>query len=202
MGSQHGNVIVEALSGHGYRPRRANAGGTACCLTCWARWPTSSSSFNLVQFADLPGRRGGGDSAHWLSRSCSVPMIIGWLKQQQPGGQPIREDGPRGHFKKAGTPTMGGFLILLAIIVSTLLWADSAQRICLGAAADHGRVRCDRLCGRLPEAHPLPLQRASPGRVRLLAEVVVAGRRHLLDHAPDAGPDLPPAWPCRSRRTS
>ena len=36
----------------------------------------------------------------------------------------IREDGPPQHFAKAGTPTMGGFLILLAIIISTLLWAD------------------------------------------------------------------------------
>ncbi|OGT47211.1 MAG: phospho-N-acetylmuramoyl-pentapeptide-transferase [Gammaproteobacteria bacterium RIFCSPHIGHO2_12_FULL_41_20] len=39
-------------------------------------------------------------------------------------GQVIREDGPRSHFNKAGTPTMGGVLILLAIVLSTLLWAD------------------------------------------------------------------------------
>jgi phospho-N-acetylmuramoyl-pentapeptide-transferase len=52
------------------------------------------------------------------------PSVIAWLKQQQPGGQPIRDDGPKQHFSKAGTPTMGGFLILLAATVSVLLWAD------------------------------------------------------------------------------
>ncbi len=39
-------------------------------------------------------------------------------------GQPIRDDGPQTHLVKAGTPTMGGALILLAIAVSTLLWGD------------------------------------------------------------------------------
>ena len=39
-------------------------------------------------------------------------------------GQPIRGDGPQTHLAKAGTPTMGGALILLAITVSTLLWSD------------------------------------------------------------------------------
>ena len=39
-------------------------------------------------------------------------------------GQPVRDDGPESHFSKASTPTMGGSLILLAIAISTLLWAD------------------------------------------------------------------------------
>jgi phospho-N-acetylmuramoyl-pentapeptide-transferase len=43
-------------------------------------------------------------------------------------GQQIRELGPESHFKKAGTPTMGGALILVAIAVSTLLWSDLANR--------------------------------------------------------------------------
>lgn len=43
-------------------------------------------------------------------------------------GQPIREVGPESHFSKAGTPTMGGALILFAIMLSTLLWADLANR--------------------------------------------------------------------------
>ncbi len=42
--------------------------------------------------------------------------------------QPIREDGPKGHFSKAGTPTMGGLLILLAVTLATLLWADLRNR--------------------------------------------------------------------------
>lgn len=51
------------------------------------------------------------------------PWFINKLREFQIG-QHIREDGPRGHQKKAGTPTMGGLLILTSIIVSTLLWAD------------------------------------------------------------------------------
>nr|WP_238322499.1 hypothetical protein [Kordiimonas gwangyangensis] len=53
------------------------------------------------------------------------PKIIRWLKAKQKKGQPIREDGPQSHIvNKAGTPTMGGFMILLALGVSTFLWAD------------------------------------------------------------------------------
>lgn len=43
-------------------------------------------------------------------------------------GQHIREDGPKSHQKKAGTPTMGGLLIVISIVVSTLLWADLTNR--------------------------------------------------------------------------
>ncbi len=49
---------------------------------------------------------------------------INFLKKLQKDGQPIREDGPSDHLiKKAGTPTMGGVIILLAVITSTILWA-------------------------------------------------------------------------------
>jgi phospho-N-acetylmuramoyl-pentapeptide-transferase len=51
------------------------------------------------------------------------PWLIGRLKAFEVG-QYIREDGPRSHQSKAGTPTMGGLLINIAIIVPTLLWAD------------------------------------------------------------------------------
>ncbi|SEQ92998.1 Phospho-N-acetylmuramoyl-pentapeptide-transferase [Solimonas aquatica] len=43
-------------------------------------------------------------------------------------GQPVREDGPQTHLKKTGTPTMGGVLILCAISVATLMWADLGNR--------------------------------------------------------------------------
>ncbi|MCC5859187.1 MAG: phospho-N-acetylmuramoyl-pentapeptide-transferase [Ectothiorhodospiraceae bacterium] len=55
------------------------------------------------------------------------PFLIRRLSRHQIG-QPIREDGPQSHFSKAGTPTMGGSLILLAVAVATLLWADLANR--------------------------------------------------------------------------
>jgi len=43
-------------------------------------------------------------------------------------GQQVRDDGPASHFSKAGTPTMGGALILVAIVVSTLMWSDLQSR--------------------------------------------------------------------------
>ncbi|MBC9248047.1 phospho-N-acetylmuramoyl-pentapeptide-transferase [Paracoccus sp. 11-3] len=49
--------------------------------------------------------------------------LINYLRRVQKKGQPIRDDGPESHFAKAGTPTMGGILILSALFVSTLLWA-------------------------------------------------------------------------------
>jgi phospho-N-acetylmuramoyl-pentapeptide-transferase len=55
------------------------------------------------------------------------PRFIRKLAEMK-AGQPIRDDGPKSHFSKAGTPTMGGTLILTAIAVSTLLWADLGNR--------------------------------------------------------------------------
>ena len=50
--------------------------------------------------------------------------IIEWLRRKQKKGQPIRADGPESHIvAKAGTPTMGGVMILGAVVLSTLLWA-------------------------------------------------------------------------------
>ena len=49
--------------------------------------------------------------------------LINLLRRKQGKGQPIRDDGPQTHFVKAGTPTMGGLLILSALLVATLLWA-------------------------------------------------------------------------------
>ena len=54
------------------------------------------------------------------------PYLIRKLRELQIG-QHIREDGPQSHHKKAGTPTMGGVLIIISIIVPTLLWADLRQ---------------------------------------------------------------------------
>jgi phospho-N-acetylmuramoyl-pentapeptide-transferase len=51
------------------------------------------------------------------------PWMIGKLREWS-FGQHIREEGPQSHYKKAGTPTMGGLLIVTSIVVPTLLWAD------------------------------------------------------------------------------
>ena len=55
------------------------------------------------------------------------PLIINFLKSMQ-FQQYVREDGPKSHLKKSGTPTMGGLIILCSLVVSTLLWADLGNR--------------------------------------------------------------------------
>lgn len=55
------------------------------------------------------------------------PWFIRRLQKQQIG-QVIREEGPESHFSKAGTPTMGGVLILFAVVISTVLWADLTNK--------------------------------------------------------------------------
>ena len=55
------------------------------------------------------------------------PVMINYLSSYKIG-QSVRADGPESHFSKAGTPTMGGALILVAIVTSTLLWSDLSSR--------------------------------------------------------------------------
>jgi phospho-N-acetylmuramoyl-pentapeptide-transferase len=79
--------------------------------------------FNLFQYLTL--RTGGAVMTALLVSFVLGPAVIRWLKSKQAEGQPIREDGPKSHLlTKKGTPTMGGVLILLAIGIATLLWAD------------------------------------------------------------------------------
>ena len=79
--------------------------------------------FNLFRY--LTFRTGGAVLTALVVSFICGPILIRWLRSKQEGGQPIRDDGPEGHIiDKAGTPTMGGFLILLALSVATLLWAD------------------------------------------------------------------------------
>jgi phospho-N-acetylmuramoyl-pentapeptide-transferase len=70
------------------------------------------------------------------------PRMISSLSNYQIG-QVVRDDGPRSHLPKAGTPTMGGALIIVAIVVSTLLWSDLRNRfvwITLGVTVGFGVV--------------------------------------------------------------
>ncbi len=81
------------------------------------------SAFNLFRY--LTFRTGGAVLTALLVSFICGPAVIRWLRARQGNGQPIRNDGPERHIiEKAGTPTMGGFLILLALTVATLLWAD------------------------------------------------------------------------------
>ena len=89
----------------------------------------SSDLSALNVFRYLTFRAGGAVLTSLLVAFAFGPSIIRWLKEKQKQGQPIREDGPESHLlTKRGTPTMGGMMILLACLVSTLLWADLANR--------------------------------------------------------------------------
>ncbi|MET0092415.1 MAG: phospho-N-acetylmuramoyl-pentapeptide-transferase, partial [Sedimenticola sp.] len=55
------------------------------------------------------------------------PVMIRRLTKHQIG-QTVRDDGPQTHLSKAGTPTMGGALLLVAVAISTLLWSDLSNR--------------------------------------------------------------------------
>ncbi len=87
--------------------------------------PLSEESvvFNLFRY--LTFRSGGAVMTALAISFVMGPRTIRWLKKKQREGQPIRQDGPESHLiTKQGTPTMGGVLILLALALSTLLWAD------------------------------------------------------------------------------
>jgi phospho-N-acetylmuramoyl-pentapeptide-transferase len=79
--------------------------------------------FNLFKY--LTFRTGGAVLTALVISFVAGPGVIRWLRKRQGHGQPIRTDGPESHLlTKKGTPTMGGFLVLLALTLSTLLWAD------------------------------------------------------------------------------
>lgn len=88
-----------------------------------ARFADQFILFNLFRY--LTFRSGAACITALVMSLVLGPALIRWLKSVQRGGQPIRPDGPERHLiEKKGTPTMGGVLILSAMTVSTLLWAD------------------------------------------------------------------------------
>src|SRR6516162_7162657 len=102
------------------------------------------------------------------------PAIIDNLRLRQGKGQPIRADGPASHLvTKKGTPTMGGLMILLGIVVSTLLWANPANRyvwIVLGVMLSFGAIGFyDDYLKISKRSH-----KGFSGRIRLATEAVVA----------------------------
>ncbi|HVA14079.1 MAG TPA: phospho-N-acetylmuramoyl-pentapeptide-transferase [Stellaceae bacterium] len=128
--------------------------------------------FNLFRYLTFRSA-GAVVTALVISFLCGNP-IIAWLRSVQREGQPIRDDGPESHLlTKKGTPTMGGALILLAVASSTLLWADLANRyvwITLLVTIGFGAI------GFLDDYRKLANRshKGVPGKVRLLAEIVIA----------------------------
>jgi phospho-N-acetylmuramoyl-pentapeptide-transferase len=81
------------------------------------------SVFNVFRY--LTVRTGGAMITALVFVFLFGPWIIDHLRLRQGKGQPIRMDGPKSHLiSKAGTPTMGGLMILLGIVVATVLWAN------------------------------------------------------------------------------
>ena len=87
------------------------------------RLAESFSALNAFRY--ITSRTGAAILTSLLISFVLAPPLIAWFKKLQRGGQPIREDGPPKHIAlKAGTPTMGGLLILSSAVLSTALWAD------------------------------------------------------------------------------
>ena len=102
------------------------------------------------------------------------PRFISMLRVRQGKGQPIREDGPQSHFAKRGTPTMGGLMILISLIIAMLVWMDLTSPFvwaCLAVTVGFGAIGFmddyDKVTKR---SH-----KGVSGQVRLLMEFAVAG---------------------------
>ena len=81
------------------------------------------SYLNIFKY--LTFRSGGALLTSLVFSFLFAPSIISWLKKKQRYKKTIREDLPNKHLiKKKGTPTMGGLLILVSFVLSTLIWAD------------------------------------------------------------------------------
>ena len=129
-------------------------------------------AFNLFRYISF--RAGGAVVTALLISFLLGPQVIAWLKSRQGAGQPIRDDGPQSHLvRKKGTPTMGGFLILLALTASTLLWGDLTNPyvwVVLLVTVGFGLV------GFFDDYRKLTRRshRGVPGRVRMTVEVAIA----------------------------
>ncbi len=129
--------------------------------------------FNLFRY--LTFRSGAATLTALMVSFIIGPFLIRWLKSKQHAGQPIRDDGPEGHLlTKQGTPTMGGTLILLAVSISTLLWADLGNGfvwVILFITLGFGGVGFADDYLKLTRRN----HKGVPGKVRLGAEFAIAG---------------------------
>ncbi len=101
------------------------------------------------------------------------PMIAS-LRLRQGKGQPIRADGPETHFAKAGTPTMGGLMILSGVLVSALLWANLSSAyvwIVVLVTVGFGAIGFYDDYLKVTKA----THKGFSGRIRLLLEFTIAG---------------------------
>jgi phospho-N-acetylmuramoyl-pentapeptide-transferase len=128
--------------------------------------------FNLFRY--LTFRTVGAVVTAMIVAFLCGPAVIRWLRRKQKQGQPIRTDGPESHLlTKKGTPTMGGFLILLAMSIATLLWADLANPyvwVVLLVTASYGMIGFLDDYLKVSKKNPKGL----PGRYKMAAQIVIA----------------------------
>ncbi|MBM3542803.1 MAG: phospho-N-acetylmuramoyl-pentapeptide-transferase [Alphaproteobacteria bacterium] len=152
-----------------------------------APYAADFAAFNLFRY--LTFRTGGAVMTALLISFVLGPRVIGWLKSVQRDGQPIREDGPKDHLiRKKGTPTMGGVLILAALALSTVLWADLSNAYVwavLLVAIGFGAI------GSIDDFMKLKRRshRGLSGRVKLLLQIALAAAAAVWIGA-QAGPGL------------
>lgn len=128
----------------------------------------------LNAFRYITSRTGGATLTALLISFLFGPRLIALLRARQRRGQPIREDGPQTHvIQKQGTPTMGGFLILVGLVPSVLLWADLSNPyvwIVLLVTLGFGAVGFADDYLKVSKISP----KGVPGRVKLFFEFVIA----------------------------
>ena len=102
------------------------------------------------------------------------PAMIRRLSHLQIG-QTVREDGPESHFSKAGTPTMGGLLIIVSICVSTLLWSDLSNRFVWVALLTtlYGAMLANMVA--LPISDKVALRKDEEGRIKAMIIDAIMG---------------------------
>jgi phospho-N-acetylmuramoyl-pentapeptide-transferase len=131
------------------------------------------SIFNVFRYITF--RTGGAFFTALVMVWLFGPWLIDHLRLRQGKGQPIRSDGPQSHLvTKKGTPTMGGLMILLGIVASTLLWANPVNPyvwVVLGVTLSFGAVGFyDDYLKVTKQTHY-----GFAGRIRLVIEALIAG---------------------------
>ena len=127
---------------------------------------------NLVRY--LSFRSGGAVATALIIGWIIGPKFIGWLRIRQGKGQPIRLDGPQSHLAKRGTPTMGGLMMLTAMVASILIWMDLSNAYvwaCLFVTLGFGTIGFLDDYDKVRKASTAGVS----GRVRLIGEFAIAG---------------------------